>query len=104
MSQIHRTISRRGFLKSTIPAVAVPYIVPSLVLGGDNRPAPSNRLTMGIIGLGSMGMRHVKGFLQEEDCQIVAVCDVDAGRRREAVQEVNTYYGNDGCSQYHDFR
>ena len=104
MSQTHRTISRRGFLKSTIPAVAVPYIIPSLALGGDNRPAPSSRLTMGIIGLGSMGMRHVKGFLQEGDCQIVAVCDVDASRSREAVQEINTHYGNDGCSQYNDFR
>ena len=104
MSQINRTISRRGFLKSAVPAVAVPYIIPSLLLGGGNRTAPSSRLTMGIIGLGSMGMRHVKGFLQEDDCQIVAVCDVDAGRRREAVREINAHYGGSDCSQYNDFR
>jgi hypothetical protein len=36
-----------------------------------------------------MGMRHVKGFLQEDDCQIVGICDVDAHRRAEAAQEIN---------------
>jgi len=51
-----------------------------------------------------MGMRHVKGFLQEEDCQIVAVCDVDALRRRDAAREINAHYGNDDCAQYNDFR
>jgi predicted dehydrogenase len=103
MSRIHRTISRRGFLKSTIPAVALPYIVPSIAAGSSNRPAPSNCITMGMIGLGSMGLRHVKGFLQEEDCRIVAVCDVDAVRSKEAVREINAHYGNN-CSQYNDFR
>ena len=104
MSQINKTISRRGFLKSTVPAVAIPYIVPSFVLGVNNRPAPSNRITMGMIGLGSMGLRHVKGFLQEDDCRILAVCDVDAGRRKVAVGEINAHYGGDDCSQYNDFR
>ena len=74
------------------------------LLVGGARPAPSSRLTMGLIGLGSMGMRHVKGFLQEKDCRIVAVCDVDAGRRRGAVEEVNKHYGNGDCTQYNDFR
>jgi predicted dehydrogenase len=104
MSQKYPTISRRDFLKSTGPAIAVPYIAPSIVLGGNNRPAASNQLTMGMIGLGSMGLRHVKGFLQEDDCRILAVCDADAGRRAEAVQEINAHYGGDDCSQYNDFR
>ncbi|TKJ38899.1 MAG: oxidoreductase [Planctomycetes bacterium B3_Pla] len=104
MSQTRQRISRRTFVRGTVAAVAVPYIVPSSVFGADNRPAPSNRLTMGLAGLGSMGMRHVKGFLQEDDCQIVAVCDVDAHRRRDAVKEINGHYGNDNCSYYNDFR
>jgi len=96
----HRT-SRRAVLRGAATAFALPYVVPSAVLG---RPAPSERLTMGLIGLGSMGMRHVKGFLQEEDCRIVAVCDVDAARRRAAVQEIGKSYGNRDCSAYNDFR
>lgn len=59
---------------------------------------------MGLIGLGSMGMRHVKGFLQEDSCRILAVCDVDAGRRAEAVRQVNQHYGNGDCARYNDFQ
>jgi predicted dehydrogenase len=49
-------------------------------------------------------MRHILGFLQEPDCQIVAVCDVDAARRREAIDVINRHYGDQGCSEDDDFR
>ena len=99
----HQTISRRTILKSAAISAA-PWLVPAAALGNEGRPAPSNRLTMGMIGLGSMGMRHVKGFLQEDDSQIIGVCDVDAKRRAEAVAEVNKHYANQDCAQYNDFR
>jgi len=51
-----------------------------------------------------MGLRNLQGFLLENDCQITAVCDVDAARRRPAVAEVNRHYGDTGCAQYNDFR
>lgn len=104
MNHNTRILTRRSLLKSTAVAVAAPYIIPALALGKESRPAPSNRLTMGLIGLGSMGMRHIKGFLHENDCQIVAVCDVDASRRRAALDEVNKHYDNKNCAQYNDFR
>lgn len=100
MGRMHR----RTFIKSTAVAIATPYIVPGSVLGKSGRPAPSNQITMGLIGLGSMGMRHVKGFLQEDDCRIVAVCDVDGKRRMAAVQETNKHYGSESCAEYNDFR
>jgi predicted dehydrogenase len=96
--------TRRTFLKNAVGALTLPYVIPSLALGQAARSAPSARLTMGLVGLGSMGMRHVKGFLQENDCQIAAVCDVDAMRRRGAVQEVNRHYGSTDCVAYGDFR
>ena len=95
------TVSRRAFLRRTAAAVAAPYVLRASPAGV---PAASERLTMGMIGLGSMGMRHVKGFLQEYGCRIVGVCDVDAARRRAAVQEVNGHYGGTDCAQYNDFR
>jgi predicted dehydrogenase len=104
MSRLDQRISRRTFVKGTAATVTVPCFVPFSALGAGDRPAPSNRLTMGLVGLGSMGMRHVKGFLQEVDCQIVAVCDVDALRRSQAVGEINAHYGNEQCAQYDDFR
>jgi len=104
MSGDIRTLTRRHLLKRAVAAAAWPYVIGASAFGKAGRPAPSNRVTMGFIGLGSMGMRHIQGFLYEEDCQIVAVCDVDAGRRREAVDEVNSYYGNRDCAEYNDFR
>ncbi|MHC4430482.1 MAG: Gfo/Idh/MocA family protein [Planctomycetota bacterium] len=104
MNRPDQRISRRTFVRGATAAVTVPYLVASSVLGQGDRPAPSNRLTIGLVGLGSMGMRHVKGFLQEADCQIVAVCDVDVTRRRDAAGEINAHYDNNDCAQYNDFR
>lgn len=98
-----KTIPRRVFLKCA-SSLAVPYILPCSVLGSISRPAPSSRITMGLIGLGSMGMRHVEGFLQEADCHISAVCDVDSTRRAEAVRRINNRYQSTDCAQYNDFR
>ena len=95
--------SRREALKRLAGAVAVPVFVPAAALGRAGRPAVSNRLTIGCIGLGSMGMRHIKGFLQEHDCQIIAVCDVDRRRRQAAVKEVNTAYKTRDCAATVDF-
>ena len=101
MRNNEQTIRRRTFLSGAAAAIASPYIVPVSVLG---KAAPSKRLSMGMIGLGSMGMRHVEGFLQEDDCRIVAVCDVDTGRRRAAIEDINKHYGSVDCAQYNDFR
>jgi len=104
MKQKRKVISRRTFLKSASTAITIPYIVSSSALGKSGRPAPSNQITMGLIGLGSMGMRHVKGFLQEDDCRITAVCDVDASRQNAAAEEINKQYGSGSCARYNDFR
>lgn len=102
-----RTISRRESLRRmglAAVSASVPQVVAAPVVGGTGRPSPGNRLTMGMIGLGSMGLRHVKGFLQERDCQITAICDVDAARRLEARKEIAAAYGRDDCAEYNDFR
>jgi len=104
MKQKRKVISRRTFLKSASTAITIPYIVSSSALGKSGQPAPSNQITMGLIGLGSMGMRHVKGFLQEDDCRITAVCDVDASRQNAAAEEINKQYGSGSCARYNDFR
>jgi predicted dehydrogenase len=101
-------LSRRSWLKGTAAgaglAMAAPLLTPGSVLGKEDRPAPSARLTLGLVGLGSMGLRNLQGFLLEKDCQIVAVCDVDRARRRQAADLVNKEYGDTGCAEYNDFR
>jgi predicted dehydrogenase len=97
-------ISRRHFIASTAAAVAVPTILPSSVFGADGRPAPSERITLGVVGWGMQGPSNTRAFLEEKDCQVVAACDLDKNHLADAVKTVNDHYGNQDCKAYHDFR
>ena len=61
MSMFERT-SRRRFLKTTGAAVAAPYIITSTALGNADRPAASDRIVMGGIGIGNMGRATRRTF------------------------------------------
>ncbi len=93
--------SRRAFLKAAALAAA-PAIIPATALGR-GRTSPSDRIALGMIGLGSMGLRHVKGFVQEDDCQIIRLCDVDAARRSGAAGEVKRAYDGAEATQLNNF-
>lgn len=103
-----KVTSRRRFLKkaagTAIGVVGFPYIVPSSALGNTESVAPSNRITMGCIGVGWQGTSNLNSFISEKDCQIVAVCDVDQNHLQEAVNIANNHYKNKSCTAYHDFR
>ena len=104
-------LSRRGFLKSTaaIGALAAPYYVPASVFGA---AAPSNRINLACIGVGNQGYPVMQRFLQNTDCQVVAVCDVNRGShgyrdpdqfrgREPAREEVERHYAaTSGASKY----
>src|SRR5436190_8646452 len=97
-------ISRRRFITTTAAAVAAPTILPSSVFGADDRPAPSNRITLGVVGWGMQGPSNTKAFLDEKDCQVVAACDLDKNHLGQAVDTINEVYGNKDCKAYHDYR
>src|SRR5260221_7805089 len=67
--------SRRKFLAQTAAASAGVTIVPRRVLGRINYVAPSDKLNVAFIGVGSQGQRVMREFLQHADVQGVAVCD-----------------------------
>ena len=100
--------SRRQFAKVAAASVAAPFILPSRVWSADT--APSERLTLGFIGVGKMNSGHLNSFLGRKEVQIVAVCDVDKNRRENAKKTVEERYGKDkdadfkGCEAYADFR
>lgn len=72
-------VSRRSFHAAALSAA----IVPASVFGTDRRTAPSERIHVGIIGLGSRGFNLIDEFLAEPDARIVAVCDVDEFHHRD---------------------
>jgi ornithine cyclodeaminase/alanine dehydrogenase-like protein (mu-crystallin family) len=80
--------SRRTFLKSSAAAVASTgvMIVPSSVLGNEKRPAPSERITLACIGVGNMGTKNLKAFLQDDRIQVVDIFDVDENHLANALE------------------
>ncbi|MCF7972955.1 MAG: Gfo/Idh/MocA family oxidoreductase [Phycisphaerae bacterium] len=96
-------ISRRQFLTSaSATAVSLPFIVPSRVWSAETKP--SDRLTMGFIGVGKQNRGLLNGFLHR-DTRVLAVCDVDTTRRDTAQKTVNDFYKQtSGCDAYNDYR
>ncbi len=100
-------LTRRRFLHRAAGLAAVaaaPNIVPATALGLGGRPAPSERLVLGAIGMGGMGRHDLGNFLGEADVQVVAVCDVDASRLKFAKETVDKHYGNADCAATGDWR
>lgn len=82
-------IKRRDFLAGATAAFAMPYIIPSRVLGAAGRPGANERITLGFIGVGGMGGGHLgRGlkFRELGQTEVVAVCDVDATRLAKAAK------------------
>jgi predicted dehydrogenase len=101
-------VSRRRFLQG-IAAAATPVIVSPAVLGAGKTTPPSERVTVGIIGIGKMaGDYHLPSLLGLADVQVVAVCEVDTTRRLHGKQVVEKHYSKQrpykGCAVYNDFR
>jgi predicted dehydrogenase len=100
MKRIHLT--RRSFIKSTLVAGVAPSFAASKLFGAD---APSNKITVGFIGVGSHGTNHnLRSYLKQPDAQVVMVCDVDGARMAEAKKMVDAHHGDTGCSTTKDFR
>ncbi len=118
-------MNRRSFLRATASTAAAglafPTVVPASALGLGGSVAPSDRITLGIIGTGNQGFNDIRSFLRDERVQIVAVCDVNrespgywdgkVGGREPAKRQVEEHYGKQkpsgtyqGCAALVDFR
>jgi predicted dehydrogenase len=114
---------RREFLRASAALAAtglgVPLIVPGSVFGQN---APGNLITLGVIGCGNQSTVDLPEWLKNDECRVVAVCDVNKGSHgyktasqflgREPQRDfVNKFYakktasGNyKGCAMHEDFR
>ncbi len=96
--------TRRRFLQAAGATVAAPLVLPASVFGADGRPAPSERIVLGCIGLGGRGNADMGDFLGRGEVQVVAVCDVRKGSRDGAKDKVDKKYGGSGCAAVTDYR
>jgi predicted dehydrogenase len=100
-------VGRRTLLKQGAGLLAAPWLLSPRV----GAAAPSDRVTVGFIGIGMMGRAHLRRMVSNPDVQILAVCDVDEWRRKDAQAQVETAYAAEqksgaykGCAAYADFR
>ena len=73
-------MKRRDFIKtiaSASAAIGLPTIIPASALGKGGAVAPSERVTMGSIGLGTQGTANTQNFFGDKRVQIVGLCDVN---------------------------
>jgi predicted dehydrogenase len=97
--------NRRQFLRQTMAAGAAGISLPiiSSARAADS-PAPSDKITIGCIGVGGMGTGNMKVFVGLPGCRVVAVCDAYEDRRQRAKSIVDDNYENHDCQMYGDFR
>ena len=86
----------------------MPTLVPATVLG---KNAPSNQINIGMVGTGRQAIQAnlKKGFLQLQNCRVVAVNDVDSWRMDLGATTVNEAYSKpvnnyQGVKKYTDYR
>ena len=112
MKNKRHNITRRVFIKTSVAAstigFALPHIVPSSAFGAN---APSERINIGCIGVGRMGLGDITDIQGFKEVQIIAVCDVDSKRAAYAKKFVEDKYAAQsqagtykGCTSYGDYR
>jgi predicted dehydrogenase len=96
--------TRRQFLATAGLAVAAPTIIPDSALGRGGAAAPSERITMGVVGWGMQGPSNTQAFMSFADCQVVAACNVDQNHLQASQKAINGRYKNQDCQGYADYR
>ncbi len=100
-------IKRRDFICSTAKAsiaLAVPTIVPATALGLNGSTRPSERINLGVIGIGRRCRYVLAEVLKLADVRCRMIADVQASRRDEGKKIVDTAYGSNECETVRDFR
>ena len=86
-------MKRRTILQTAAASsVVMPTIIPSSVIGKD---APSNRVTIGLIGCGGMGNGDLRNMMNIEGTQAIALCDPDKNNLNRTKERVEKHYAKD---------
>jgi len=101
-------MNRRKFVGSAVTSGVI-TIVPRHVLGGAEHVAPSDRITLAHIGMGTQGFRELGDLLARPEIQIVAVCDPNADSndyvewgKHNVRNTIRRYLGKPAWRENHD--
>jgi predicted dehydrogenase len=97
---ISTIINRRKFITTGtlgvlgLPLLSFPY----------RNVAPSDKVRVAVIGLGSQGRSHMTWFNNLPDAEVVALCDLDQIRLQEARNQLQKINPDSKAETYADFR
>ena len=90
-------ISRRNLLRTGAAMAAGATTMPLKTFA---QTPPSERIAIGVIGLGGRSIQLINDLLRQPDAQIVMLCDVDKVHYRDREWGKGMMYGRDGVRQY----
>lgn len=99
-----RRASRRAFLTSLLAAGTAPWFVPARVLGASGQTPPSDKITLGVIGVGAQGQGDMLNFLTSDRVRVTAICDVNQRNIDGARRRITEAYGKPDVKVLADFR
>ncbi|MEQ8530221.1 MAG: Gfo/Idh/MocA family oxidoreductase, partial [Imperialibacter sp.] len=97
------TTNRRTFVKHTTLGLGALTILPSAVLAGRRKAAPSDVVNVGLIGCRGQGYWILENHMNNADAQCVALCDVDENVLNDKAAQVEKKQGKKP-KLYKDYR
>jgi predicted dehydrogenase len=98
-------MNRRVFVRRAAAVTwGLPHLIKSSALGLDGKVAPSERVTLGVIGVGAQGTHDLRAFLTHADVRVTAVCDVNSENIARAKTVIAEAYGKEDVKVHADFR
>ena len=86
-------MKRRNFIKKVSATSTITFLAPSILPSGVyGRTKANDKINIGQIGCGRIARFHdMPGIMQYEDARLIAVCDVDINRMKDAKKLVENY-------------
>jgi len=97
----YRSLDRRNFLKTAAGmAFGAGWLAPRVARA--RTVGPNDKINLAVVGVGGMGSRHVEALVENERCNVAAVCDVYTPRYVAAQDTVEGATGRrpDGYQDY----
>ena len=89
-------MKRRNFITKVSATSAITFLAPSILPSGVyGKTKANNKINIGQIGCGRIARSHdMPGVMQYDNARLIAVCDVDINRMKDAKKLVEDYYNN----------
>ncbi len=97
-------MDRREFITKAAMVGAGLGASPFLVRGATRKVSPSDKIKIGLIGCNGMGFSDLSAFLNNPECECIALCDVDSNVLQQKAADTEKLQGKKVRHLYKDWR